>query len=469
MEADTPHALLRTILSSNDHSIDACLYRDISVICINKITKKSKLMSFKILYENNNKFWLQNETWEYFLAHSDIDKVNEQLALLNEQWEPGRIEAVQDNPKIENQAAAADGWGKEYEEYAAIPEPERLKRMQAGRERLDALIDQKPRQEELITEALVETTQDAVLHNYASIMDVMSLSGEEAKKHTQGLVESTRELIKSSSQLISSHIFSDELMQTLVSKSNGTIIQHMTRVYLKGLAFLSYYNNLVSSSSIIHKYRIAFNTDYHEFYHGLLPHVYPEDLTLQKVFHGGMRAIPEAYFYNWAIGFLVHDIGKAAAVEYHEGEDAYNRNIVIEHVNVGYTSIINKTNYPRDAAFITGYHHEYYGDPAGYGYYRTFLENYKKMNPNAKMESCISYEIEPVIDCETLAYFPAKLLEIIDVYDSLTDPSRKYKKAMTTEEAVTVMKDEFIIKHRKLDPVLFDLFVKFIDESVSSS
>jgi hypothetical protein len=340
--------------------------------------------------------------------------------------------------------------------------------MQACKNRLDALIAQKPRQERLITKALVETTQDAVLNNYASLLDFMNLSEEDAKKQSQSLVDSTHSLVKSSSQLVSENIFKDELMHTLVSKSNGTIIQHMTRVYLKGLAFLTYYNRLVSSLSIIDKLRITFNEKYHAFYQALLPHVHPDDLTLQKVFLGGMRAVPENVFYNWAVGFLLHDIGKAAAVEYHEGEAAYNRDIVMEHVNVGYTSIMNKTNYPREAALITGYHHEYYGDSSGYGYYRSFLEQSQKTDPHRKMESCISYDIEPVINCETLAFFPAKLLEIIDVFDSLTDSNRKYKKAVTTEEAIVIMREEFIEKHVKLDVILFDLFIKFVKEKPSA-
>jgi HD-GYP domain-containing protein (c-di-GMP phosphodiesterase class II) len=73
-----------------------------------------------------------------------------------------------------------------------------------------------------------------------------------------------------------------------------------------------------------------------------------------------------------------------------------------------------------------------------------------------------------MINCEALAFFPAKVLEIIDVYDSLTDPSRKYKKVLTTGEALIMMRDEFVNKTHKLDKVLFDFFVKFVQEVPSS-
>jgi HD-GYP domain-containing protein (c-di-GMP phosphodiesterase class II) len=177
-----------------------------------------------------------------------------------------------------------------------------------------------------------------------------------------------------------------------------------------------------------------------------------------------MRSISPEFFSKWAVGFLVHDIGKAAAVQYHEGESAYNRSIVVEHVKVGYSSIANKTNYPREASLITGYHHEYYGDPYGYGYFRIYLEQHKKANPNAKQDYIITYEIDPIISYQAIAYFPAKVLEIIDIYDSLTDANRLYRKAKTSEEALAMMREEFIDKHLRIDPILFDIFVSFTRE-----
>jgi HD-GYP domain-containing protein (c-di-GMP phosphodiesterase class II) len=461
-----PSVLVQKIIASGKLYIDACLFEDPSVVCVNnKEPQKNKIISFKILYENNNHFWLQNETWEYFFDQEDVAKIEARVAQFKYQWTPEQLAMMENSPAPEAAGNASDdGFGNGYTTFAELPESERLERMNQCKNRLLALIAQKPRQEQLITEALVETTQDAILHNHTALMEAMNLSENDAKDKTQDLVESTRDIVKASSQLISANIFNDDLMDTLVSKSNGTIIQHMTRVYLKGLAFLTYYNKLVSSSSYITKLRISFSEKYTLFYRSLLPHLHIEDLTLEKVFLGGMRAIPEHMFYNWAIGFMVHDIGKASAVEYHEGEGAYNRDLVMEHVKVGYNSIINKTNYPREAGLIAGYHHEYYGDPSGYGFFRTGLELYRKKNPQIKQDYCIAYEVEPMINFQALAFFPAKILEIIDVFDSLTDPNRKYRKAMTTQEALAVMEEEFVNKNQKLDIILFELFQRFISE-----
>jgi hypothetical protein len=464
MESKNSLILLQKVVTTGKYYTDACLMEDACVICINRKTQKNKFIPFKVLYDNNNQFWLHNESWEYFLSNDDFDKIEGSVVNLNHQWEHPVLTKTGPVTAETANDTADQGFGTEYADFAVMPECERVWHMKECKSRLDALIAQKPRQEQLVTETLVETTRGAVLHNYTSLMNGTNLTGDEAKIQTRDLVANTNDLVKASFQLISANVFNDDLMNTLVSKSNGTIIQHMTRVYLKGLAFLSYYNKLVSGSSIIDKLRISFNEKYRDFYHSLLPHFHADNITLERVFLRGMRAIPEHIFLSWAVGFLLHDIGKAAAIEYHEGEAAYNRDIVVEHVRVGYTSITNRTNYPKDAGLITGYHHEYYGDPSGYGPFRTCYNQYKKLNPQIKMASCITYDLDAIMDYEALAFFPAKILEIVDVFDSLTDPKRKYRKAMTTEEAIAVMREDFINNNHKLDIILFDLFLKFINE-----
>jgi HD-GYP domain-containing protein (c-di-GMP phosphodiesterase class II) len=448
--------------------IDIILQDDITVLCVNQDAQKKRLMSFKILYGNNNTFWQNGGSWKFYLSGEELGKLKEKAAVKSGTWE-------NENPKPEKEEKPADdsgleelegdtGYGSEYKAYAEMSVPEKNKRLSNNKQQLDDLIAAKSRDAAVVTQALVDTTKSAALINQTALEDAIRLADDEAKKVTQTLVDSTNEMIKSSSQLMASDVFNDELMTTLVEKSNGTIVQHMTRVYLNGIAFLSYYNKLVSTSSAIQKLRVSFATKYRKFYHSLLPHVDPDDIGLERVFLGGMRAIPTDLYFKWAVGFLIHDIGKAAAIEYHEGESAYDRNIVIEHVKMGYKSITTKTNYPIEASLITGYHHEYYGNSAGYGYFRAYLQQYKKQNPEAKQDYCISYEIEPMLDYQALAYFPAKVLEIIDIYDSVTDPNRVYRKAMTTDEALAMMREEFIVKQKKIDAILFDMFSDFIHD-----
>jgi len=459
----------------NKKIIEVMLDGDIPVICVKKASKNKRLMPFKALYDSNENFWIQDSSWEYSITEESLEKVKKEVIERSGSW----IDDIQDidkpaqkeeKKKTKNKDENLEelevevGYGNEYKAFAEMSTPEKVNHLNKNKQRLNELLALKNKDVNVITEALVDTTKDAALINQTTLVDAIRLADDEAKKMTQDIVDSTHEMVKSSAQLLTADVFNNELMNTLVKKSNGTIVQHMTRVYVQGIAFLSYYNNLVSTSSAIQKLRISFQSKYRDFYHFVLPHIALEDISLERVFFGGMRAIPPDHYFKWAVGFLIHDIGKAAAVEYHEGEASYDRNIVIDHVKQGYKSVMNKTNYPMEASIIIGYHHEYYGDPSGYGYFRAYLQQYRKQNPEAKQDYCISYDLEPVLDYQVLAYFPAKILEIIDVYDSVTDPNRVYRKAMTPDEAIAMMREQFVEKNHKIDIILFDIFESFIKE-----
>ncbi|MCL2558447.1 MAG: metal-dependent phosphohydrolase [Treponema sp.] len=468
---------LKSILEIRDY-IDLCLKEDIHIVCVNRETKRVRHMPFSAMYGNDNNFWRIDSKWDYFIAGMDLRRLNDKaskkslrgVGSLEEEArmiEELRAAALNPIPPADDPAYGELGYGNEYQRILSMSEEERVAEVQRSTQKLETLMTLKTKTRSMVTEALVETVRSVVMHNHASQVSFSEDSAEESKKKTQCLVDSTRELVAASVHLISADIFNNELMRLLVSKSNGTIIQHMTRVYLNGLAFLAFYNKQVSSTHAINKIRVAFDEKYSQFYRSLLPHVHPDHITLERVFIGGMRAVSEAHLCVWATGFLVHDIGKATAVEYHEGEAAYNREVVMDHVKTGFENIINRTNYPQEAAMIAGYHHEYYGNPGGYGVFRAHASEHKKGNPNTRQNNCISYDLAPVLECRALAYFPAKILEIIDVFDSITDPNRKYRKNLSTNEALAMMREDFVEKQQKIDAVLFDMFCDFATSAPS--
>ena len=75
----------------------------------------------------------------------------------------------------------------------------------------------------------------------------------------------------------------------------------------------------------------------------------------------------------------------------------------------------------------------------------------------------MSYTMEPLIDYQVLAYFPAKMLEIVDVFDSLTDPNRRYRSPLSPEDAIAMIRQQFVVENRKIDPILFNLFEEFYE------
>jgi hypothetical protein len=461
--ADTGAVLLREVLDTYKEFFDIILAEDVYIVCVNRRDKKTRSMPFKVLYGTGKQFWTKDAGWDYFLTEETLSAIKKKAASLKAAL-LAQENSQQTRENTQSSGRTETGFGEQFGIFAAMTDEQRVRCIDEAGERLDKLLAGKSVDTAVAVEALVDSTRDTALINHIALADALRLSDADAKQHTQALVDSTSNLVKSSSLLVSM-AFDDKLMNTLVEKSNGTIIRHITRVYLLAVAFLAYYNDIVSSG-YINKIRSSFEEKYRSFYLLLLPHMAPYIFSLERVFRGGMRTIPPNWLSAWAVGFMMHDVGKAAAVEYHEGEEAYNRDIVVEHVKLGYDSVMHKTNYPKEAGLITGYHHEYYGDSSGYGYFRSYLERYKKANPRAQVEHCIAYELEPVLYCHALGYFPAKVLEIIDVYDSVTDPNRKYRKALSPEEALVMMRKEFIEKSLKIDIILFDLFSSYVREKI---
>jgi HD-GYP domain-containing protein (c-di-GMP phosphodiesterase class II) len=257
-------------------------------------------------------------------------------------------------------------------------------------------------------------------------------------------------------------VIADEAFESLVTRSNGTVVQHMSRVFMNGTAFLLHYNRSVLTTGLVSAIRARFVGRYKKRYRQLLPHVHDDHLSLERVFMGGMRALSPDELHNITLGFLLHDVGKVDDIEYHEGEAGYDRDTVERHVKRGYQAVMNKTTYPREAGLITGYHHEYYGDPSGYGYFRELLGRYRRENPDAAAEYCIAYALEPIVDYQALAFFGAKVLEIVDVYDALTDKNRRYRSPMSSDDALHLMRTQFLDEHLKLDPILFEIYDQYV-------
>jgi len=222
-----------------------------------------------------------------------------------------------------------------------------------------------------------------------------------------------------------------------------------------------FYNKKILNSSLPNRIRINFRKRYHPYYKRLLPQLHPDDVVLERVFHSGMQAISNQQIHNFATGFLLHDIGKTKDIDYHEGNEGYDRDKVVDHVRQGYLAVVNKTAYPIESGLITGYHHEYYGHPSGYGFFRAQYSKHLKQHPRQHYNYLIGFSVKPVLTFQTMAFFPAKLLEIIDVFDALTDPNRVYKQPLTTEEALELMQKQFVEENLKLDPILLDLFMEY--------
>ena len=448
--------LLEQNKNNEKEIIKIILQEDISIICINREQHKKRLMPFNSLYGNGISFWLQKHTWEYFISEQDKQKIED---LIN--TEPVILNAnIFSNIPEKSPEVVVQQTSKQDNDNSSSNSKE-VQNIENHANKINELVENKTNDPKIISTVLVDAVKDTAVINQDILQNAAQYSDIEAKIITQDMVNSTMAMVKASLTIPMEGVYQDELINTQVEKSENPILKHMIRSYTQGVAFFEFFNRLMSSSYAISKIRIEFKKKYLSLYSTLLPHFDPSQLTLERVFFGGLRAIPPHLINNWTAGLLLHDVGKKASIEYNEGEANYDHKTAIDHVRFGMSSIINKTNYSKEVAFITGYHHDYYGNNGSYGIYTSYLNNFRKNNPSKLQDYCIGFNLENLVKCEVLAYFPAKVLEIIDTYDSLTDTNRVSSRRLSHEEAVDIMWNVYIVKHRRLDPVLFDIFVKF--------
>ena len=435
-------------------------------------------ISFRALYDHNALFWNNPDSeWNFYLDKQRVEEHLKQIRENAESFEEHErsrrrfVASLSEEDRIseEEVRGAEEGhrrgpnFSQYYDKILEQPIAQREETLAAHHQNLEQLL-RLPKPEEKVAEVLADSTRDTALINKSVLEKALQMGDDEAKHFTRTIVDNTRKLVKSSTGLIDSTFIHDDLIRSIVKKSNGTVVQHMTRVYLKGVSFLLFYNHKILSTSFANRVRINFRHLYRDLYHRLLPQLLKEDVVLERVFNSGLQAVSETQLHTFATGFMLHDIGKARNIEYHEGEEAYDREMVVDHVRHGYLALMKKMDYPPQAGLITGYHHEYYNHPDGYGYYRAMLSRHLKEHPKQRPGYCIAYTVETLASFSALAYFPAKLLEIIDVYDALTDPNRIYKPPLPPEDAVKVMENQFIKEELKLDPILFHLFLEYLEK-----
>jgi len=390
---------LDSFIQKYPQCISLLLHRRDNIVCRSRTNGKTKSVQFRALYENNRGFWQVQGSWDYFLDSTSAGEIIERIREQKEAQALPRTGAGADatdttgsagsaiatgssepepptpqTPPPSDVAAAHDNFEGTYEQYRTMEVSERAGLLARSEERLAALADDPDADPEEVAEALIESTEQATMVNRATLLEALKMGDEEARRYSTEMVDATDKMVRSTIRLVDSEVYDDDLVSNLVQRSNGTVVQHMTRVFLRGLQFLLFYNRSVIRNGIASRIRVKFPKLYREAYTRLLPHIDPDDLTLERVFYGGMKSLTAQEIHAFATGFLVHDVGKAEDIEYHEGDQGYDRSVVERHVKIGYRAVMDKSNYPREAALITGHHHEYYGDPSGYGYLREFLQ-----------------------------------------------------------------------------------------------
>ncbi|MFA5519487.1 MAG: HD domain-containing protein [Spirochaetota bacterium] len=305
---------------------------------------------------------------------------------------------------------------------------------------------------------LLDLISGAFVINKTSIEENFDTETLEAREHLRKIAERTTSMVKNFMDILSKNKAANNFINLLGEKSTGSTVDHMNGVFITFVSFCFFYNSYFAKGQIA-RIRSDFKKKHIRLYEKIFPGHPPE--SLEDVFKGGMRNFDDEEILQYSLGALLHDIGKIDNIDYFEGSEKYDRKIIMKHAPISYNMIVKTREFGSDVALLAGLHHEYYNDKSGYGISHILFpgKNKKYNSPVYAM----SYNIDDVKNGSSLAYVPAKILEIVDVFDALTDKNRKYRdREFSVDEALAIMDSEFVQKATKIDPVLFSIFTDYV-------
>jgi len=311
---------------------------------------------------------------------------------------------------------------------------------------------------------IVKITTKAFYISKTTLTDNLNDNIQIPKQKINSIIAKTTILIDSMANLIQQEKVSYKDLNYIEDISTGSsTVDHMNKVLLRAIPFGIFYNEYFDKG-LIAKIRAEFKNKFYNYYHQLMP--YEKNISLQTVFKNGIRRMNALEFRDYALGTLLHDIGKLPDINYHDGSEGYNPRKVISHAPVSYNMIIKSGGFPWGVAVMAALHHEYYGHESGYKVEKVLFRHFKKYSQHQDYKRYfITYAEADIKNGEAFAYFPCKMLEIIDVFDALTDQNRRYRgKDYSIENALELMRKEFIETNLKIDPILFNIFVEFVKE-----
>jgi|GEM_PF-544404 len=301
---------------------------------------------------------------------------------------------------------------------------------------------------------MVEVMANTFYANYANLED--NLSTDNVKNNLFGVYIKTEWIVK----ILIDFFKNDKSWKNykLIKEINtGSLtIDNMCKALLWFIGFGLYYNDYVDQGLFTKNIRGNFKEKLVRHYHRRLPDL---NITIETVIKGGFRRINvEKDLLQYAIGALLYDIGKVPFISYHDGEEAYDHEMVKVHVLTGYNMILKTQKYSFPVVAMAAFHHEYYGGKGSYNFAAPIMGKLtgKKLD-YSNVRYFLTYDEKEFKNGDALSFFPCKVIEIIDVFLALTG-----RKKMSYLEAFKVMKTDFVARNLQLDPLLLEMFLDFI-------
>ena len=347
-----------------------------------------------------------------------------------------------------------------------------------NRELKEVKVDEKTKINRNTAQQIVNAGNDVGLIAKVTMFESMKkikdneITQDQAKIENQEITETTSSLVTTIVNMLSYNTGTQKIFTELKNYSDGGVMAHSNRVFISYVNFLTFYNNLIKRRHLVYNIRTVYEKVYKKFYDKVVEtiggkyKIYDNLKTVEDCIDQGIKSVEEQEMYSYSVGALLHDVGKVKDLDYFEGADGRDYERIKKHLFNSYKLVSQTSEYPLEVILTVALHHEYYG--LGYGPYEKLHNMKTEKYQGFQIQRIMSYNAKAIDDCEAFSYFPAKMLEIIDVYDALMDPARKYRggKTFTPEESLNIMREDFIEKQVKLDPILYDVFVEFLSNSI---
>lgn len=443
---------LKDIAIKTPHLLQGLINNDSLIVCRNRINRSLRTERFAVLYGSHAHFWEINGEWDYFVRKDFLRSlVSSETNRLQSNMEKDVKEVL----------------GKQFEEVSMLSPEDRNKKLEHSIEQVEKVLHKKKASSKEISETLVESSIYSALINKVTLEDIMNKDDAESKHHALKISQKTESLMDNLIEIISRDFDFDDALTALNESTGGNTLKHMTRVFIHTMRFMDFINSQIEYSGL-NTWIIGRFNNYRKLYQPLFPSVKGKEMNMHKIIMEPIK-LGEELYRDISLGMMLHDIGKKKNISYFEGNETYQRDLIEGHAFDGYFMIMRRSIYKEEVAAMAGMHHEYYGSPTGYGIYRENLEERGlSLHDPGQFNGIMTTDYRNIKSFKAMAYLPAKILEIIDVYDALIDPAREYKKALPQVEALKIMKEQMILEDLKLDPILFDLFVKYLRKSQST-
>jgi hypothetical protein len=349
------------------------------------------------------------------------------------------------------------------DDAAGMDVVERIQSLMNSRSKLRGMASEGRRLDEMLIAETAEIFSSALSYNRVTYEE--KIAGAVTPSQVQQLVAGSYELIGSLIGLMSAGKASYRDLSQLQSIDTGSpTLDHITRILYRYISFLFFYNSYFQKHSAeVKKFRAFFQKKYAPYYRKIDAH---GDITsLELVFRGGIAPVSDRkQFLDYVLSGFMHDIGKLPEIQYHDGNAGnHDTRTAARHVFDGYNLLAESGQFGLGPVSMPLLHHDYYGMalPKGYNQLPTFRRKFvDRRGPQRERVSsiyCISHSINDVGFGSAMAYFPNKVMEILDLYDTACGAR------VEPEQALAAIRAEYLDGDvLGIDPVLFDIFIDFV-------